>query len=208
MYTIIDEKLRNKMGNIAVKVAKIAGYTNCGTVEFLVDHDKNFYFMEMNTRIQVEHGITEMRTGIDLVKEQIRIAAGEKLKFKQKEIEFRGHSIECRINAENPSKNFMPSPGKIKEINLPGGNGIRVDTAIYNGYTVPSNYDSMLAKIIAYGANRNEALSKMKRALEELVIDGIETNRDFLFEIIKNPNFIREKFDTSFIEKEMFKGDK
>ena len=136
--TIIDEKLRNKMGNIAVKVAKIAGYTNCGTVEFLVDHDKNFYFMEMNTRIQVEHGITEMRTGIDLVKEQIRIAAGEKLKFKQKEIEFRGHSIECRINAENPSKNFMPSPGKIKEINLPGGNGIRVDTAIYNGYTVPS----------------------------------------------------------------------
>ena len=206
--TIIDEKLRNKMGNIAVKVAKIAGYTNCGTVEFLADHDKNFYFMEMNTRIQVEHGITEMRTGIDLVKEQIRIAAGEKLKFKQKEIEFRGHSIECRINAENPSKNFMPSPGKIKEINLPGGNGIRVDTAIYNGYTVPSNYDSMLAKIIAYGANRNEALSKMKRALEELVIDGIETNRDFLFEIIKNPNFIREKFDTSFIEKEMFKGDK
>ena len=206
--TIIDEKLRNKMGNIAVKVAKIAGYTNCGTVEFLVDHDKNFYFMEMNTRIQVEHGITEMRTGIDLVKEQIRIAAGEKLKFKQKEIEFRGHSIECRINAENPSKNFMPSPGKIKEINLPGGNGIRVDTAIYNGYTIPSNYDSMLAKIIAYGANRNEALSKMKRALEELVIDGIETNRDFLFEIIKNPNFIREKFDTSFIEKEMFKGDK
>ena len=206
--TIIDEKLRNKMGNIAVKVAKIAGYTNCGTVEFLVDHDKNFYFMEMNTRIQVEHGITEMRTGIDLIKEQIRIAAGEKLKFKQKEIEFRGHSIECRINAENPSKNFMPSPGKIKEINLPGGNGIRVDTAIYNGYTVPSNYDSMLAKIIAYGANRNEALSKMKRALEELVIDGIETNRDFLFEIIKNPNFIREKFDTSFIEKEMFKGDK
>ena len=206
--TIIDEKLRNKMGNIAVKVAKIAGYTNCGTVEFLVDHDKNFYFMEMITRIQVEHGITEMRTGIDLIKEQIRIAAGEKLKFKQKEIEFRGHSIECRINAENPSKNFMPSPGKIKEINLPGGNGIRVDTAIYNGYTVPSNYDSMLAKIIAYGANRNEALSKMKRALEELVIDGIETNRDFLFEIIKNPNFIREKFDTSFIEKEMFKGDK
>ena len=192
--TIIDEKLRNKMGNIAVKVAKIAGYTNCGTVEFLVDHDKNFYFMEMNTRIQVEHGITEMRTGIDLVKEQIRIAAGEKLKFKQKEIEFRGHSIECRINAENPSKNFMPSPGKINEINLPGGNGIRVDTAIYNGYTVPSNYDSMLAKIIAYGANRNEALSKMKRALEELVIDGIETNRDFLFEIIKNPNSIgREK---------------
>ena len=138
-----------------------------------------------------------------MVKEQIKIAAGEKLKFKQKEIEFRGHSIECRINAENPNKNFMPSPGKINEINLPGGNGIRIDTAIYNGYTIPSNYDSMIAKIITFGVNRNEAISKMKRALEELVIDGINTNRDFLFEIIKNPNFIRGNFDTSFIEKEM-----
>ena len=138
-----------------------------------------------------------------MVKEQIKIAAGEKLKFKQKEIEFRGHSIECRINAENPNKNFMPSPGKINEINLPGGNGIRIDTAIYNGYTIPPNYDSMIAKIITFGVNRNEAISKMKRALEELVIDGINTNRDFLFEIIKNPNFIRGNFDTSFIEKEM-----
>ena len=201
--TIIDEKLRNKMGNVAIKAAKAAGYTSLGTVEFLVDSDKNFYFMEMNTRIQVEHPITEMRTGIDMVKEQIKIAAGEKLKFKQKEIEFRGHSIECRINAENPNKNFMPSPGKINEINLPGGNGIRIDTAIYNGYTIPPNYDSMIAKIITFGVNRNEAISKMKRALEELVIDGISTNRDFLFEIIKNPNFIRGNFDTSFIEKEM-----
>lgn len=201
--TIIDEKLRNKMGNVAIKAAKAAGYTSLGTVEFLVDCDKNFYFMEMNTRIQVEHPITEMRTGIDMVKEQIKIAAGEKLKFKQKEIEFRGHSIECRINAENPNKNFMPSPGKINEINLPGGNGIRIDTAIYNGYTIPPNYDSMIAKIITFGVNRNEAISKMKRALEELVIDGINTNRDFLFEIIKNPNFIRGNFDTSFIEKEM-----
>ena len=201
--TIIDEKLRNKMGNVAIKAAKAAGYTSLGTVEFLVDSDKNFYFMEMNTRIQVEHPITEMRTGIDMVKEQIKIAAGEKLKFKQKEIEFRGHSIECRINAENPNKNFMPSPGKINEINLPGGNGIRIDTAIYNGYTIPPNYDSMIAKIITFGVNRNEAISKMKRALEELVIDGINTNRDFLFEIIKNPNFIRGNFDTSFIEKEM-----
>ena len=201
--TIIDEKLRNKMGNVAIKAAKAAGYTSLGTVEFLVDSDKNFYFMEMNTRIQVEHPITEMRTGIDMVKEQIKIAAGEKIKFKQKEIEFRGHSIECRINAENPNKNFMPSPGKINEINLPGGNGIRIDTAIYNGYTIPSNYDSMIAKIITFGVNRNEAISKMKRALEELVIDGINTNRDFLFEIIKNPNFIRGNFDTSFIEKEM-----
>ena len=162
----------------------------------------------MNTRIQVEHPITEMVTGMDLVKEQIRIAAGEELKISQKDISFKGHSIECRINAENPSKNFMPTPGKINELNLPGGNGIRVDTAIYSGYTIPSNYDSMIAKIIVHGINRNEAISKMKRALEELVIDGIETNRDFLFEIIRNPNFIRGNFDTSFIEKEILKGDK
>ena len=201
--TAIDEKLRNKMGAAAVKAAKVAGYTSCGTVEFLVDSDKNFYFMEMNTRIQVEHPITEMRTGIDIVKEQIRIAAGEELKFKQKDVEFRGHAIECRINAENPGKNFMPCPGTIKEINLPGGNGVRVDTAIYNGYTIPPNYDSMIAKIITHGATRNEAIAKMKRALEELVIDGVDTNRDFLFDIIKNPNFIRGSFDTSFIEKEI-----
>ncbi len=205
--TLVDEKLRHKMGNAAVKAAKIAGYTSCGTVEFLVDSDKNFYFMEMNTRIQVEHPITEMRTGVDIVKEQIRIAGGEKLKFKQKEIEFRGYSIECRINAENPLKNFRPSPGTIKEINLPGGNGVRVDTAIYNGYTIPANYDSMIAKIITYGVTRNEAIAKMKRALEELVIDGVDTNRDFLFEIIRNPNFIRGNFDTGFIEKEIFKNE-
>jgi len=199
--TLVDEELRNKMGEAAVKAAKAAGYTNCGTVEFLVDSDKKFYFMEMNTRIQVEHPITEMRTGIDIVKEQIRIAAGEELKFKQEDISFKGHSIECRINAENPLKNFMPCPGTIRELNLPGGNGIRVDTAIYSGYTVPANYDSMLAKIIVRGANRNEAISKMKRALEELVIDGVDTNRDFLFDIITNHDFIRGRFDTSFIEK-------
>lgn len=199
--TAIDEKLRNKMGEAAVKAAKAAGYTSCGTVEFLVDSDKNFYFMEMNTRIQVEHPITEMRTGIDIVKEQIKIAAGEKLKFKQKDINFKGYSIECRINAEDPSKNFMPCPGKITGLNLPGGNGVRIDSSIYDGYTIPSYYDSMLAKIIVFGNTRNEAIAKMKRALEELVIDGIETNRDFLFEIIKNPDFIRGNFDTSFIEK-------
>ena len=205
--TAIDEKLRNKMGNAAVKAAKAAQYTSCGTVEFLVDSDKNFYFMEMNTRIQVEHPITEMRTGIDIVKSQIKIAAGEELKLKQKDIEFKGHSIECRINAENPSKDFMPSPGKIKELNMPGGNGIRVDTAIYSGYTIPPNYDSMLAKIIAFGTTRNEAIAKMKRALEELVIDGVDTNRDFLFEIIRNPDFIRGNFDTSFVEKEILKDN-
>jgi len=201
--TAIDEKIRNKMGNAAIKAAKAAGYTSCGTVEFLVDKDKNFYFMEMNTRIQVEHPITEMRTGIDIVKEQIKIAAGEKLRFKQKDIEFRGSSIECRINAENPSKKFRPSPGTITGINLPGGNGVRVDTAIYAGYTVPANYDSMIAKIIVHGQTRGEAISKMKRALEELVVEGIDTNRDFLYSIITHPDFIRGNFDTSFIEKMM-----
>ncbi len=199
--TVLDEKLRNKMGEAAVKVAKIAKYTSCSTVEFLVDKNKNFYFMEMNTRIQVEHPITEMRTGLDIVKRQIKIAAGERLEIKQKDVKFSGHSIECRINAENPNKKFMPCPGKITGLLLPGGNGIRIDTAIYEGYTIPATYDSMIVKIITLGSTRNEAISKMKRALEELVIEGVETNRDFLFEIIKNPDFIRGDFDTSFINK-------
>ena len=201
--TAIDDKLRNKMGDAAVKAAKASGYSSCGTIEFLVDSDKNFYFMEMNTRIQVEHPITEMRTGIDIVKNQIKIAAGEKLKLKQKNVEFRGHSIECRINAENPSKKFMPCPGTITGLNLPGGNGVRIDTAIYEGYTIPPTYDSMIAKIITHGDTRNEAISKMKRALEEIVIEGEDTNIDFLFKIITNPNFIRGNFDTSFVEKEI-----
>lgn len=204
---VIDNKLRAKLGEAAVKAAKVANYTNAGTVEFLVDKDKNFYFMEMNTRIQVEHPITEENTGIDLIKEQIRIAAGEELRFKQNKIEIIGHSIECRINAENPSKNFRPSPGKITGLNLPGGNGIRVDTAIYEGYTIPPTYDSMLAKIIAHGATRNEAIAKMKRALEELVIEGVETNIDFLFNIITNLDFIRGKYDTSFIEEKILKKE-
>ena len=205
--TAIDEKTRNKMGNAAIKAAKTAGYTSLGTVEFLVDKDNNFYFMEMNTRIQVEHPITEMRTGIDLVKTQIKIATGEELKIKQKDVEFKGHSIECRLNAENPSKKFMPCPGLIKGLHFPGGNGVRIDSAIYEGYTIPSNYDSMIAKLITFGVNRNEAISKMKRVLEELVVEGIQTNQDFLFEIIKNPNFIRGNFDTSFIEKEILKKE-
>ena len=201
--TAIDDKLREKMGEAAIKAAKKVGYTSCGTIEFLVDKNKNFYFMEMNTRIQVEHGITEERTGIDIVKEQIRIAAGEKLKIKQKDVEFRGHSIECRINAENPEKKFRPCPGKITGLILPGGNGIRVDTFVYEGYTIPANYDSMIAKIIATGKTRNEAISKMKRALEETVIEGVDTNIDFLFKIIRNSNFLRGKYDTSFIGKEI-----
>lgn len=203
--TAINEKIRNKMGEVAIKATKVAGYTSCGTIEFLVDSDKNFYFMEMNTRIQVEHPITEERTGIDIVKAQIKIAAGEPLKIKQKDIQFRGHSIECRINAENPSKNFMPCPGTITGLNLPGGNGVRIDTSIYEGYIIPPSYDSMIAKIITHGDTRNEAISKMKRALEETVIEGVDTNLDFLFKIIKNPNFIRGNFDTSFIEKEILK---
>ena len=205
--TYIDDKLRSKMGKAAVKAAKALEYTNCGTVEFLVDSDKNFYFMEMNTRVQVEHPITEMRTGIDIVKEQIKIAAGEKLKYKQEDIEFRGYSIEARINAENPEKNFMPCPGKITGVNFPGGNGIRIDTAIYEGYTIPPYYDSMIAKIIVLGATRNEAIAKLKRALEELVIEGVTTNQDFVYEIIKNNDFIRGNFDTSFIEKNYMKKD-
>lgn len=200
---ILSNKLREKMGIAAVNAAKAVNYINAGTIEFLLDKHGDFYFMEMNTRIQVEHPITEMRTGIDIVKEQIKIAAGEKLRFKQKDIEFRGSSIECRINAENPSKKFRPSPGTITGINLPGGNGVRVDTAIYAGYTVPANYDSMIAKIIVHGQTRGEAISKMKRALEELVVDGIDTNRDFLYSIITHPDFIRGNFDTSFIEKMM-----
>jgi len=203
--TAIDDKLRNKMGEAAIKAVKASGYTSCGTIEFLVDSDKNFYFMEMNTRIQVEHPITEERTGIDIVKAQIRISAGESLKIKQKDVKFNGYSIECRINAENPAKNFRPCPGTITGVILPGGNGVRVDTAIYSGYTIPSNYDSMIAKIITHGDTRNEAISKMKRALEETVIEGVDTNIDFLFKIIKNPNFIRGNFDTSFIEKEILK---
>ena len=160
----LSPELRQRMGETAVRAAKAAGYVNAGTIEFLLEQDGSFYFMEMNTRIQVEHPITEMRTGIDLVKTQIKIATGEELKIKQKDVECRGYSMECRINAENPSKNFMPCPGTITGLNLPGGNGVRIDTAIYEGYTIPPTYDSMIAKIITHGDSRNEAISKMKRA--------------------------------------------
>ena len=198
--TILDDKLRNKMGEAAIKAVKASSYTSCGTVEFLVDSDKNFYFMEMNTRIQVEHPITEMRTGIDIVKEQIKIAAGEKLKIKQKNVQFKGHSIECRINAENPRKKFRPSPGKITGLNLPGGNGVRIDTAIYEGYTIPANYDSMIAKVIAHGRDREEAIAKMNRALYEFIINGIDTNIEFQSRILNNPDYLAGQFDTSFLE--------
>lgn len=198
----LDDKLRKKMGEAAINAIKASKYSNAGTIEFLVDKNKNFYFMEVNTRIQVEHPVTEMSTGIDIVKEQIRIASGEKLRFTQSDIVPRGHSIECRINAESPEKGFIPSPGQIKELNLPGGNGVRIDTAVYTGYTIPASYDSMIAKIIVHGENREEAIRKMKRALDECVIDGVDTNIDFLYKILDNENFQKGNYDTSFIKKE------
>ncbi len=198
---IIDEKLREEMGKAALKAVKAAKYSNAGTIEFLVDKYGKFYFMEMNTRIQVEHPVTEWNTGIDIVKEQIKVASGEKLGYKQKDIKFSGHSIECRVNAENPDKNFMPCPGEIKDLNLPGGNGVRVDTAIYSGYKIPPTYDSMIAKIIVHSDTRLEAIAKMKRALDECVIDGIDTNIDFLYKILEDEDFVNGTFDTSFISK-------
>lgn len=198
----INDVLRKKMGDVAVKAVKEIGYSNAGTIEFLVDKNKDFYFMEMNTRVQVEHPVTEMVTGIDIIKEQIKIASGEKLSYKQKDIIFTGHSLEARINAENPDKNFMPCPGIIKEIHIPGGNGIRIDTAVYCGYKVPQNYDSMIAKVIVHGRNREESIAKMKSALAEFVIEGIDTNIDFLLKILNNEKFITNDYDTSFIHKE------
>ena len=198
----IDEKIRKKMGEVAVKAVKEIGYENAGTIEFLVDKHKNFYFMEMNTRVQVEHPVTEFVTGVDIIKEQIKIASGEKLSYAQEDIHFEGHALEARVNAENPSKNFMPCPGKITGLHLPGGNGVRIDTAIYAGYTVPQNYDSMLAKVIVHGKNREESIAKMKSALAEFVVEGIDTNIDFLLQILSNENFKKKNYDTSFIEKE------
>ncbi len=199
---ILDEKTRKKMGEVAVKAVKEIGYSNAGTIEFLVDKNKDFYFMEMNTRVQVEHPVTEMVTGVDIIKEQIKIASGEELQYKQEDIKFEGHSMEVRINAENPDKNFMPCPGTITGLHVPGGNGIRVDTAIYSGYTVPPTYDSMLAKLIVHGKTREESIAKMKSAVAEFVIEGITTNIDFLLKILENENFKANNYDTSFIQKE------
>ena len=199
--SILDEKTRKKMGDVAVKAVKEIGYTNAGTIEFLVDKNKDFYFMEMNTRVQVEHPVTEMVTGIDIIKEQIKIASGEKLSFEQKDIVFTGHSMEARINAENPDKNFMPCPGTITELHLPGGNGVRIDTAIYTGYTIPPTYDSMIAKIIVHGKDRNESIAKLKSAISELVVDGITTNTEFILKILDDEDFKKNNYDTSFIAK-------
>lgn len=199
----ISPSLRRKMGEAAIRAAQAVKYENAGTIEFILDKDKNFFFIEMNTRIQVEHPVTEMITGIDLIREQIKIASGEKLQFVNQDIAIKGHAIECRINAENPKLNFRPCAGKIVELHLPGGRGVRVDTAIYPGYSVPPTYDSMLAKIIAYGDTREEAVNIMRRALAETVIEGIDTNIDFQYDLIHTEAFNEGYFDTSFIEKNL-----
>lgn len=200
--SIISSELREEMGKAAIRAAKAVNYYNAGTIEFLVDKYGSFYFMEMNTRIQVEHPVTEMITSIDIVKEQIKIANGSDLSFAQEDVCIKGHAIECRINAENPKKGFIPSPGKIEFLNLPGGNGIRVDTAVFTGYKIPPTYDSMIAKLIAYGKDREEAINKMLRALDEFVIEGIDNNIDFQIDILNNEKFRLGDFDTSFISKE------
>ena len=195
----ISDELRNRMGEAAVRAAKAAGYVNAGTIEFLLEKSGNFYFMEMNTRIQVEHPVTEWVTGIDLIKEQIRIAAGRELSYRQEDVKLTGHAIECRINAENPARGFRPSPGTITDMYLPGGKGIRIDSAIYSGYTIPPYYDSMIAKLIVWAKNRDEAIRKMQSALGEVIIEGIDTNVDYQYEILSDPDFIAGNTDIEFI---------
>lgn len=196
----LNEALRKEMGNVAVRAAKAAKYENAGTIEFLLDKSGNYYFMEMNTRIQVEHPVTESVTGVDIIKEQIRIADGEKLLMTQDEIKITGHAIECRINAENPEKGFRPCPGTVKDVYLPGGNGIRIDSAIYAGCEVSPYYDSMMAKLIVHGRDRKEAISKMRSALGELIIEGIDTNIDYQYDIMNDSVFNSGRFDIDFIE--------
>lgn len=198
---IVTVESRKAMMEAAVNAAKAVSYVGAGTIEFIVDQEGKFYFMEMNTRIQVEHGVTELVTDTDLVIEQIRVCAGEPLSMKQEEVLLRGHAIECRINAEIPEKNFMPSPGTITALHLPGGNGVRVDTAIYTGYKIPMEYDSMIAKVLVHGKDRQEAIRKMKGALEEMLVLGVETNLDFQYKIMQSEAFVEGKVDTGFIER-------
>lgn len=199
--SFVDSDLREKMGEAAILIARSIGYTNAGTVEFLVDNHKNFYFMEVNSRIQVEHPVTEMVTGIDIVQQQIIIAAGEKLQFDQSNITQNGWSIECRINAEDPDNNFMPSPGVIEELILPGGPGVRVDTHIYNNYEVPPFYDSLICKLIVWGKDRSMAIKRMQRALSEFQIKGIKVTIPFHKKVLNNQDFIKGEIDTHFLEK-------
>lgn len=195
----LSEELRKKMGDTAVRAAKAVGYESAGTIEFLLDKSGEFYFMEMNTRIQVEHPVSEFVSGVDLIKEQIRVAAGEPLSVSQEDITLRGHAIECRINAEDPSHHFMPCPGTVTNLHLPGGNGVRMDTAVFNGYTIPPNYDSMIVKVIVYDRDRQSAIKKMVSTLGEVVIEGVKTNIDFLYELLNNPDFQEGNITTGFI---------
>ena len=198
---VVDEEMRQRMGKVAVRVAQAAGYTNAGTIEFLVDEKKNFYFLEMNTRLQVEHPVTELTTGLDLVHLQIRIAAGEKLPFKQEDIRLRGHAIECRIYAEDPDNNFFPSPGKISLLLLPSGPGIRRDSGMYEGWTVPIDYDPLLAKLIGYGTDREQATSRLRRALNEYFVGGIKTNLSLFRRILNDEDFKAGRLDTGFLDR-------
>lgn len=199
----LKPELRAAMGEASVRAAQGVGYQNAGTIEYVLDQDGHFYFIEMNTRIQVEHPVTEMVTGVDLIREQIRIASGLPLELKQEDIVLHGHAIECRINAENPREGFRPSPGKVESIHLPGGLGVRIDTALYQNYQVSAHYDSMVAKIIVHGENRLEAIRRMRRVLSELVIEGIETNQELLYLIFHNAEYVKGNFNTSFIEKNL-----
>ena len=201
----INSKTREKMGETAVKVAKAVGYYSAGTVEFILDKNGSFYFMEMNTRIQVEHPITELITGVDLVKEQIRIAAGEKLKLAQKDISCNGHAIECRINAEDPDNNFMPSPGKVTMYHSPGGLGVRIDSHLYTGYSVPPYYDSLIAKLIVHADDRRQAIARMRCALGEFIVEGIKTTIPFHLRVLDNPDFQKGEYSTKFIEENLMK---
>lgn len=200
---IVSPELRKRMGKAAVTAARECGYYNAGTIEFLVDENRDFYFMEMNTRIQVEHPITEEVTGFDLVKAQIEVACGLPLRVKQSDVKLTGHAIECRINAENPAQNFRPSPGTIRALYVPGGPGIRIDGAVYQGYTITPYYDSMISKLIAHGADRDEAIRKMRWALSEFIVDGVDTNIDFQLEIIKQPEFLSGNYDNGFLTRYM-----
>lgn len=204
---VLNDELRYKMGEIAKKAAIAVNYKNAGTIEFLFDKDNNFYFMEMNTRIQVEHPITEMITGIDLLKEQLKVASGEKLSFTQEDIKLTGHAIECRVNAEDPEHNFRPCPGKIEELCLPGGMGIRIDSAMFCGYNIPHCYDSMIAKVISYGKDRDEAIIKMNRALSEFAVGGVKTNINFELSILETEGFLKGEYDTSFLSEKMVNRD-
>lgn len=197
---VVDMKLRKRLGDLAVRGAKGINYTSLGTIEFLLDREQNFYFMEVNTRVQVEHPITEMITGIDLIKEQIRIASGERLRYSQDDIRICGSAIECRINAEDPNDNFIPSPGKIESLNLPGGRGVRVDTHIFEGYSIPPFYDSLIAKLITYGKDRDEAIQMMKRSLDEFIVEPIKTTVSLHKRILEDPRFLRGEFYTDFVD--------